>query len=213
MKIAWMMAASLTAAALAGAAQAQSPKDFPEVTDGSFVEPNGQKVLKLSLVIPARRKAVWERFTTTEGYKAWATPVAKIDFGLGGMIEGSYDLNARLGDPNNIKNRIVAYSPERLLAIQNVQAPKELPNAREFADIVTIMEFEDAGPAATKVTLTAVGYKPGAAYDTLYKHFGWGNAYSLTKLKESFVKGPIDWKAQAAQQQAAAASAKVTKAP
>lgn len=207
-----VLAAAAAAAAIAGAAQAQSPKDFPEVTDASFVEANGNKVLKLALTIPAGRKQVWDRFTTSQGYTAWAAPVGKIDFGLGGMIEGSYDPSAKIGDPNNIKNKIVAYSPERMLAIQNVQAPKDLPNSKEFGEIVTIMEFEDAGPAATRLTLTAVGYKPGAAYDTLYKHFGWGNAYSLMKLKESFVKGPIDWKAQAAQQQAQSASAKVTKA-
>jgi uncharacterized protein YndB with AHSA1/START domain len=201
--------AAAAAALLAGAAHAQSPKDFPEVADASFVEPNGHKVLKLSVTIPAERAQVWDRFTTSEGYRAWATPVAKIDFGLGGTIEGSYDMAAKIGDPNNIKNRIVAYSPGRMLAIQNVQAPRDLPHAKEFGEIVTVMEFEDAGPKATKVTLTAVGYKPGQAYDTLYKHFGWGNAYSLTKLKESFTKGPIDWKAQAAQRQAQAASAAV----
>ena len=206
-----VMAAAAAAAMVSGAAQAQSPKDFPEITDASFVEASGHKVLKLQAVIPASRKQVWDRFTTSEGYRAWATPVAKIDFGLGGMIESSYDINARIGDPDNIKNRIIAYSPERLLAIQNVQAPKALPHAKEFGELVTLMEFEDAGPAATRVTLTAVGYKPGAAYDTLYKHFSWGNAYSLVKLKESFTKGPIDWKAQAARQQAEAASAKVTK--
>ena len=55
-----------------------------------------------------------------------------------------------------------------------------------------------------------MGYKPGEPYDTLYKHFGWGNAYSLVKLKESFVKGPINWNQVQAQQAAKAAAAKVT---
>lgn len=203
-----------SAAALASvawsAAAAPSIKDYPEVHDASFVEPNGQKVLRISLVVPAERQKVWERFTTTEGYKAWAVPVAKIDFGLGGVIEGSYDANAKIGDPDNIKNKIVAYAPARMLAFQNVQAPANLPGRKEFGEIVTVMEFEDAGPAATKVTLTAVGYKPGEPYETLYRHFHGGNAYSLMKLKESFVTGPIDWKAQAARRQAQAASEKVT---
>ena len=59
------------------------------------------------------------------------------------------------------------------------------------------------------MTITGVGYKPGAAYDLLFKHFAWGNAYSLMMLKNSFVKGPINWAAMEAQQQAQAAAAKV----
>jgi uncharacterized protein YndB with AHSA1/START domain len=203
-------AAAALALLCAGAAFAQSVKDFPEVTDASFVQANGHKVLRISITVPASRKAVWDRFATTEGYRAWAVPVADVDGRLGGIIEGSYDFKAKVGDPENIRNQIVLFAPERTLGIRNVQAPKALPGRVEFADIVTVMEFEDAGSGATRVILTATGYKPGEPYDTLYRHFSWGNAYSLMKLKESFVKGPIDWKEVEAQQHARAASARVT---
>jgi uncharacterized protein YndB with AHSA1/START domain len=207
-----MLSGAAALALMAGGAQAQSIKDYPEVVDSSSVEPDGGKVLQLAVVIPVERSRVWRQFTTTEGYKAWAVPVGAVDFRLGGVIEGSYDYHARLGDPNNIKNKIIAYVPGRMLAIQNVQAPVELPGRKEFGEIVTTMAFEDAGPGATRVTLTAVGYKPGEPYDTLYRHFGWGNAYTLMKLKESLVKGPIDWKAAEAREQAQAAARKVTEA-
>jgi uncharacterized protein YndB with AHSA1/START domain len=212
MKAGRRLAGALALALLAGGAQAQSVKDFPDVADTSFVQANGHKVLRIAIDVPAPRKAVWDRFTTTDGYKAWATPVAQVDAKLGGMIEGSYDFNAKIGDADNIRNQIVLLAPERTLAIRNVNAPKALPGAKEFGEIVTVMEFEDAGANATRVTLTAVGYKPGEPFDTLYRHFSWGNAYSLVKLKESFVKGPIDWKQVQAQQAAKAAAAKVTSA-
>jgi hypothetical protein len=192
----------------AGAQAAPSPKDYPEVLDTSFRQADGSQVLRLSLVIPAQRRAVWDRFATAEGYKAWATPMAKIDFGLGGLIEASYDSKARLGDADNIRNRIIAYTPERMIALKNENAPKALPSREEFKQVVTTMEFEDA-PGGTRVTITGVGYKPGPAYDTLFQHFSWGNAYSLMMLKSSFVKGPIDWAAMEARQQAQAAAAKV----
>ena len=214
MKLGTILAAAALLSLSASATLAQtpkpppSPKDFPQVADGSFAEANGSKVLKLSLVIPAERKAVWARFTTTEGYKAWATPMAKVDFGLNGLIEASYNADARLGDADNIRNRIIAYVPERMLVQKNENAPAALPGREKFSEIVTVIELEDA-PGGTKVTISGVGYKPGEPYDTLFNHFAWGNAYSLMVLKTSFVKGPIDWKAQAARQQAQAAAAKV----
>ena len=209
MRMVGVAAAVATAALAAGAAQAQSVKDFPDVADGSFEQATGAKVLKLSIVVPASRKAVWARALTTEGYKAWATPVASVEPRLGGMIEGNYSTKGRLGDPDNIRNQIVLFTPGRAFAIQNVHAPAALPGGKEFGEIVTLMEFEDAGPSATRVTLTAIGYKPQEPYLTLYRHFSWGNAYSLVKLKESFTKGPIDWKKLEAQQAAQAAAAKV----
>lgn len=209
MKRMWIAAATAAALALsAGAAAAQSVKYFPDVVDTSFVQTNGHKVLRIAIDVPAPRKAVWDRFTTTEGYRAWAVPVAQVDGKLGGMIEGSYDFKAKIGDGDNIRNQIVLLQPERAMAIRNVNAPAALPGREQFGEIITAMEFEDVA-GGTRVTLTAVGYKPGEPYDTLYKHFGWGNAYSLTKLKESFVKGPIDWKQVQAQQEAQAAAKKV----
>lgn len=204
-----LTAGAAVLAVWAGAAAAQSIKDFPEVADTSFVQGNGHKVLRIAIDVPGPRKAVWDRFTTTEGYKAWATPVARVEPRLGGMIEASYDFNASIGDADNIRNQIVVFQPEQTLAIRNVNAPKALPGRDQFGEIVTVMEFADAPAGGTRVTLTAVGYKPGEPYDTLYRHFGWGNAYSLTKLKESFVKGPIDWKQVQAQQEAQGAAKKV----
>ena len=122
-----ILAGSAVLALSAGAAAAQSIKDYPEVADTSFVQANGHKVLRIALDVPAPRKAVWERFTTTEGYRAWAVPVALVDGRLGGMIEGSYDFTAKVGDPDNIRNQIVVFQPEQTLAIRNVNAPKALP--------------------------------------------------------------------------------------
>jgi uncharacterized protein YndB with AHSA1/START domain len=209
MRFRTILAGAAALALSAGAALAQSPKDFPEVADTSFTEAGGAKVLQLSLTIPAARKDVWARFTTADGYRAWATPMAKIDFGLNGLIEASYDSKAKVGDADNIRNRIVAYVPERLIAQKNENAPASLPGREKFGEIITLIELADAGPGQTRVTITGVGYKPGEPYATLFRHFGWGNAYSLMMLKQSFVKGPVDWQKLEAQRQAKAAAAKV----
>ena len=210
-------------ATLAGAAalslsvaQAAEPAKFPDwrqyrdVTNSSFVEADGDRVLQLSIVVNATPAQVWDAFTTAEGYRAWVAPVAAVDLRIGGDIEASYDPAAKIGGPDNIRNRIVAYVPQRLLSFRNVQAPKALPHRELFGEIVTTLEIEDLGAGRSRVSLTAVGYGPGEGFDVLYRHFEWGNAYSLNELKKRFETGPIDWAALFERQKAAAASATVT---
>lgn len=194
---------TIAAAALAlsaGAASATKPRppqwsDYRDVSNSSYVAPDGGRVLQLSIMVKASPAQVWRAFTTGEGYREWVAPVAKIDLTVDGMIEASYDADAKIGDPENIKNQIVAYVPERMLAIRNVQAPKALAHGELFSRISTTIELEDLGQGRTRVTITGVGYGAGEGFDALYRHFEWGNAYSLNKLKERFETGPIDWAA------------------
>lgn len=211
-----ILLAALASALLATAAHAVEPakvadwRDFRAVTNSSFVEADGDKVLQLSIVVTASPAQVWDAFTTAEGYRAWVAPVAAVDLRIGGDIEASYDPTAKIGGPDNIKNRIVAYVPERLLSFRNAQAPKALPHRELFGDIVTTLEIEDLGAGRSRVSLTSVGYAPGEGFDVLYRHFEWGNAYSLNELKKRFETGPIDWAAVFERRKAAAASAVVT---
>jgi uncharacterized protein YndB with AHSA1/START domain len=210
-----LIAAVAALALSAGVATAAEPafpdwRQYRDVANSSFVEADGDKVLQLSIVVKATPAQVWRAFTTGEGYREWVAPVANIDLAVDGMIEASYDANAKIGDPDNIKNRIVAYVPERMLSIRNVQAPKALPHRDLFPAISTTMEFEDLGQGRTRVTITAVGYGENPGFDVLYRHFEWGNAYTLNELKKRFDTGPVDWAAVAERRKAAAASAVVT---
>ncbi|HYD45688.1 MAG TPA: SRPBCC domain-containing protein [Phenylobacterium sp.] len=202
---------ALAAAAMllaAPAAAAPSWKDFPGVENTSFTEPSGDKVMQLSIVVPAPRAEVWRAFTTSEGYRSWATPLAAVDLRVDGIIETSYLADAKLGAPDNIKNQITAYVPERMIALRNVQSPPGFP-CPKFREIAVTVELEDAGPAATKVIFTGVGYKPEPEFQTLYGHFEWGNAYSLAELKKRFETGPVDWADRAARAKAVAADRQV----
>jgi len=188
---------------------AHSWRDFKDVSNTSFVEPNGDRSLQLSIDVPASPKAVFDAFTTREGFSSWAVPVADIDLRIGGMIEASYNSHAKIGDPDNIKNQIVAYVPDRLLIIHNVQAPKGFVDSELFQKTVTIIEFAATGPDTTHVTLTNAGYGKGAGFDDVYSHFEWGDAYTLHELRARFVNGPVDWAALEAKAKAAAAAKKV----
>ena len=192
---------------------AHSWHDFKDVTNTSFVEPDGDRSLQLFIDVPAPPHDVFAAFTTSEGFSSWAAPVAKIDFRVGGMIEASYDPHARIGDPDNIRNAIVAYIPDRLLIIRNLHAPAGFVNASLFQKTVTIIELTPVNAKAPRVTLTNAGYGPGAGFDDVFSHFEWGNAYTLHELRARFINGPVDWKTQETTEKTRAANGAVVRNP
>ena len=199
---------SLLTAALAPATAAsaeRSWRDFKDVSNSSFVEPGGDRSIQLSVDVAASPKDVFDAFTTSEGFASWAVPLAKVELRVGGFIEASYDAHAKLGDPDNIRNEIVAYVPDRLLVIRNAQAPAGFADPELFRRTVTIIELVALDRSHTRVTLTNAGYGSGAGFDTLYKHFEWGDAYTLSELKRRFEQGPVDWAAREAKRKTQAA--------
>jgi uncharacterized protein YndB with AHSA1/START domain len=165
------------------------------VVDGSRAESDGTRTLHLSIEVGAPVADVWKALTTSEGWRTWAAPVAQVDFRLGGIIETSFDLAGAPGAPGNIRNQIVAFLPQRMFAIRNVQAPPKTSfDVPTFQSLHTVVLVEPAGAARTRVTFVQPGYQAGEPWDTVYKHFAWGNAFTLDLLKARFDEGPIDWK-------------------
>jgi uncharacterized protein YndB with AHSA1/START domain len=183
---------ALCAALVCGTAQAQ-------VKDTSFRDAEGHRVQQLELTVNATPAKVWEAFTTDKGFSGWAVPVTHITLGNGGMMESSYSLNGKIGDPDNIRNEIVAYVPEHLLVIHNVHVPKGAPFDPAFiGQIRTVIEIDDLGGGRTRIVESGVGYGDGPGFDTLYKHFSAGNAEEFSGLAKYLVSGPVDWKAELA---------------
>jgi uncharacterized protein YndB with AHSA1/START domain len=178
-----ILIASALVLAFAAAASAKPIAGRPGVDDQSSVRADGSRILKESILIHAPRAKVWAAFATTEGLVSWEAPVAAIDLRVGGYLEASYDPKSKLGDPNNIKHQIVAFTPGRRLEFHNVQAPKGFPHQEVFAKIHHILTFEDAGHGMTRLTITDVSYGKGKDFDDLYAFFHSGNAYVLEQLK------------------------------
>jgi len=176
--------------ALSAPALAAEPPRFPAVADTSFTEPDGDRVMQLSVEVPASRAAVWGAWTTREGWESFAVRHARVDFRVGGVIETSYAAEFTPGAAGNIENVVEAYVPERMLVIRNRKAPAGFADATEFAATATVLEFETLAPDRTRVTLTAVGFAPGPAYDDLLAKFRVGNAYTLDRLRLRFSGEP-----------------------
>ncbi len=167
------------------------------IKDTSFRDADGHRVQRLEAVIDAPVSKVWAAFTTDDGFRTWGAPVVHITPGHDGMIEASYLLTSKIGDPENIRNRVIVYYPEHLLVIHNEHAPKGGPFKQEVIDkIRTIFEFQDIGGGKTRVVESGVGYGEGTDFDSMYAHFRAGNAEEFELLEKSFVTGPIDWKAE-----------------
>jgi uncharacterized protein YndB with AHSA1/START domain len=167
--------------------------DFPNVRDDSYIEPNGSRVLKLSITIDAPVSAIWKLLSSSEGWQSWAVPVAWVEFSIGGMVETSYTATAVRGQPGNIKNSIVAYVPEQLLVLRNVQAPPNFENAEDFGKTVTAINLRSISKNRAQVELDGVGFLATPAFDTLLKKFKYGDSWTLEHLKRAAEHGPINW--------------------
>lgn len=156
---------------------------FPDVRDTSWREADGSGVIRVSTTVRASSDELWTALSTAEGWKRWAVKQAWVDLRLGGMIETNYDAAATQGARANIRNRIEAYSPGQMLSIRNVQAPPDFEHAEEFSRVVTTLVLTPRSATETEVTLTAVGFRPGPAFDALYTRFIMGDSWTLQNLK------------------------------
>jgi len=199
-----LVSAWLVALALAGIAHAQTPAQSPVATVLT-AEADGTTTLDQRVVVSAPLAEVWQALTTGEGWRSWAAPFAVVDFRLGGVIETSYRLDAQAGAPENIRNQILAYLPKRMFAIRNVQAPpKTAFDVATFQSMHTVVLVEPLTDRTTTVAFVQPGYRGGEPYDTVLKHFRWGNGWTLEQLKKRFDVGPVDWAKLAAEAQKAA---------
>jgi hypothetical protein len=184
--------AALALAALGAAAGAT--EDAAKALNESRTESDGTRTLQQSIELPGTSlEQAWGAFTTSEGFRTWAAPIAAVDFRLGGIIEASYDPARAIGSPGNIRNEIVAFVPLRMLAFRNRETPPNPPfDAPTFQSLHTVVWFEPAG-AATRITIAQPGYRAGEPWDTVYRHFERGNGWSLEQLRKRFVQGPVEW--------------------
>jgi uncharacterized protein YndB with AHSA1/START domain len=156
------------------------------VVDTSFTAPDGSRTLQQSITIAAPVAILWKAYADAAEFRKWSAPIAAIDLRTGGSIEASYDPAKAIGDPNNIRHRILTYLPERLLIFQNIQAPTDLPGREAFARVVSILEFTPLGAAQTRITLSQTGWGDDAAAKGIYSFFQKGNAQVLVHMQKTY---------------------------
>jgi uncharacterized protein YndB with AHSA1/START domain len=147
---------------------------------------HAERTLVHETVVAAPVAEVWNAFTTSEGFASWAVAHAEIDLRIGGDMRTHYKPEGVLGDEGTIINRIISFEPERMLSIQNVQAPKAFKNAELFQQTWTVISFEPVAPDRTHVRCVGLGFGEGSEWDEVYTKFKAGNAHTLEKLRQKF---------------------------
>ena len=155
-----------------GAQQAQQSEDAP-----SFVN---------EATLDAPVAAVWKVWTSGEGYKLVGVALAEVDFRIGGLIRSRYSAAGALGDDETIENRILAYEPQRMIAIRIERPPKSFPFREAWKStwtVITLSEFENN---RTRVRVASMGYGTNQESAAMRNFFERGNAATLKTLQRHF---------------------------
>lgn len=139
-------------------------------------------------VIDAPPAAVWQAWTTKEGRESWELAHAEVDLKVGGKMLAHYDAKGRIGDPNTIENIILAFEPNRMLAIRVGKPPEKFPFKEAIKTVWHVIYLEDAGPGRTRVRVVGLGYGTDEESKKMRGFFAQGNAYTLKKMQEHFAR-------------------------
>jgi uncharacterized protein YndB with AHSA1/START domain len=133
---------------------------------------------------------VWRIFTTSEGYLATGVAQARVDLRIGGEIQSHYGgpdgKQGQLGDAETIVNEILAYEPERMLAIRIKQAPASFPHRSAIDGTWTVVYFNPAGENMTQVRLVGLGYRDTPESQALRQFFEQGNRWTLDHIAKRY---------------------------
>lgn len=136
--------------------------------------------------INAPAREVWRLFTTAEGYRAAGALQAEVDLRPGGQIRVHYDPEGRLGDEKTVIQEILAYEPERMLALRLKQAPASLPHRDAISRTWTVIYFTPAGEGMTQVRLVGVGFADGQQGRSLREFFETDTRATLDRLAKLY---------------------------
>jgi len=167
----WARALAVVVLSVAGGWSQATLAAEPQVTEG---------------FINASPAEVWRIFTTAEGYKQTGVAHADVDFRIGGTIRTHYDANGRLGDANTVVNEILAYEPERMLAIRIKQAPADFKYQDVVAGTWTVIYLAPAGTDMTQVRIVGLGYTDAPQSQAMRKFFADANRSTLDRIAKPY---------------------------
>lgn len=180
-----MLKSLMLAAALTLAACASAPPPATGITDTSFTAPDGTRSIQLSGRIAAPPADVYAAIATAEGWKRWAVPVAFGDIATNGILETSYNTDAKPGDAGNIKQQFTELTPSKRVVFRTIQTPTGFPHGELYMQTIATMELSPEA-SGTRLRFTHSGFGAGANWNELYGFFVQGDKQTLEELQKLF---------------------------
>ena len=151
----------------------------------------GKRSIVKEALVQAPLPDVWRVWTTEAGARKFFAPACKIELAVGGAYEMLFDLEAPEGSRGGEGLKILSFSPEKMLSFE-WNAPPHIPEVRKERTWVVLF-FDEIPDRRVKVTLNHYGWREGAEWDKAYQYFDRAWGLVMSRLEESFTKGPIDW--------------------
>jgi uncharacterized protein YndB with AHSA1/START domain len=136
--------------------------------------------------INAPLAAVWGLFTSPDGYKVAGATQAEVDLRIGGSIRMHQDSRGRLGDADTLDTEILAFDPQRMLALRIRQAPQGWPQRAAIDGTWTIIYFTPSGEDMTHVKIVGLGYNDTPGSQALRAYFEMRNRQTLDALAKPY---------------------------
>jgi uncharacterized protein YndB with AHSA1/START domain len=129
---------------------------------------------------------VWRMFTTADGFRRTGAAHAAVDLKIGGEIRAHYDPHGQLGDAETIISEILAYEPERMLAIRVKHAPASFPEPHAIRQIWTVLYFTASGAEMTHIRIVGLGYSAEPSSQAVRRHFAAVNRWTLDHIAKQY---------------------------
>jgi len=126
---------------------------------------------------------VWNLLATKEGLESWCVAHAEVDLRIGGRILTHYRPEGRLGDDGTIVQTVLAFEPERMLAVRVERPPAGFPYPQAVTRVWHVLTLAPLEGGRTRVRETGVGYGASAEDDGLFQFFETGNARVMVDLQ------------------------------
>lgn len=157
--------------------------------DDSLFVASGSELREISVerLMNASPEAVWNAWTSTDGWKAAYGPdrpelAANIELAIGGRYEWLFD-----GETGSNGCQVLSYLPPRMLSF-TWNAPVSQPRTRARRTWVVI-EIEPDDSGMTRVRATHLGFGEGSDWDETRDYFKEGWARVLDEMAVNFAEG------------------------
>lgn len=137
-------------------------------------------------VVDAPPSEVWKTWSTVEGFKKLGVAKVDIDFRIGGLIRSRYGADGELGDEETIHNRILAFEPERMLALEIARTPKSFPFKEAWKGTWTVLTLTPLDGGRTHVRVASLGYRDDEESRRMRAFFERGNQSEIEMLQKHF---------------------------